>query len=75
MRRTLVLLSIGSAAGLALGVLGSRVLASVVYEATVYDPVVLLLAVAAMAAIGALATLVPARRALLANPVALLREQ
>jgi predicted permease len=75
MKRTLLLLLVGSSAGLGLGVLGSRVLASIVYEATVYDPVVLILAVAAMAAIGALATLGPARRAILVNPVALLREQ
>ena len=75
MSRTVLLLMIGSVAGLGLGVLGSRVLASIVYDATVYDPVVLILAVAAMAAIGALATLGPARRAILADPVALLREQ
>jgi predicted permease len=75
MRRTSQLILIGSMAGLGLGVLGSHVLASIVYEATVYDPVVLILAVAAMAAIGALATLGPARRAILADPVALLREQ
>lgn len=75
MGRTVLLLAIGSVAGLALGILGSRVLASVVYEATVYDPVVLTLAIAAMVTIGALAALGPARRAMLANPAALLREE
>ncbi len=73
--RTVLLLAIGSVAGLGLGILGSRVLASVVYEATVYDPVVLTLAIASMVAIGALAALGPARRAILANPAVLLREE
>lgn len=40
MPRTVLLLAIGSVAGLVLGVLGRHILASVVYEATVYDPVV-----------------------------------
>jgi len=73
--RTVLLLGIGSIAGLALGVLASRVLASIVYEATVYDPLVLTGAVAAMIAIGALAALVPARRAVGVEPAVLLREE
>jgi ABC-type antimicrobial peptide transport system permease subunit len=73
--RTMLLLGIGSVAGLALGVLGSRVLASIVYEATVYDPVVLTGAIAVMVLIGAMAAAVPARRALSAEPAVLLREE
>jgi predicted permease len=73
--RTVLLLGIGSVAGLLLGVLGSRVLASIVYEATVYDPIVLSGAVGAMIAIGALAALVPARRAVGVEPAVLLREE
>ncbi len=73
--RTVLLLGIGSAAGLLLGILGSRVLASIVYEATVYDPIVLTGAVAAMIAIGSLAALVPARRAVGVEPAVLLREE
>ncbi|MGA7522512.1 MAG: ABC transporter permease [Acidobacteriaceae bacterium] len=73
--RTVLLLSLGSVAGLLLGILGSRFLASIVYEATVYDPVVLSGAVAAMIAIGALAALVPARRAVGVEPAVLLREE
>ncbi len=73
--RTALLLGIGSVAGLGLGILGSRVLASVVYEATAYDPVVMILAIAAMVTIGTLAALGPARRAMLANPAVLLREE
>ena len=73
--RTSLLLAIGSLVGFGLGILGSRVLASIVYETTVYDPVVLTLAIAAMVMIGALAALGPARRAMLADPAALLREE
>jgi predicted permease len=74
MGRTVILLGAGSMAGLALGVLGSRVLASIVYEATAYDPVVIAGALAAMVAIGALASAFPARRAVSVDPAALLRE-
>jgi ABC-type antimicrobial peptide transport system permease subunit len=73
--RTLLLLGVGSMTGLILGILGSRVLASIVYEATVYDPIVLAGAVAAMIAIGGLAALVPARRAVGVEPAVLLREE
>jgi predicted permease len=72
-RPLLVLLS-GSAAGLIFGVLASRVLAALVYQATSRDPLVLVGAVAAMAAIGLIATWIPARRALAVNPAQLLRE-
>ena len=39
--RALRLLAIGSAAGVVLGVLGTRLLASIVYQATPNDPMVL----------------------------------
>lgn len=73
--RTVLLLSVGSVAGLLLGILGSRVLASIVYEATVYDPIVLAGAVATMIAIGTLAALTPARRSVGVEPAVLLREE
>jgi ABC-type antimicrobial peptide transport system permease subunit len=73
--RALALLGIGSAAGLGLGVLASRVLSFVVYEATPRDPVVLAGVVAAMALFGLVATWIPAQRALSVNPVILLREE
>jgi predicted permease len=75
MERTLVLLGAGSVAGLALGILGSKVLASIVYEATVYDPMVLGGALATMVLIGAAAATVPARRAVSVEPAALLRDE
>jgi FtsX-like permease family protein/MacB-like protein len=73
--RALKLLAIGSAAGLFLGILASRVLASIVYQATSRDPLVLGGAVLAMSLLGLLATWIPARRALKLDPLVLLREE
>lgn len=73
--RTMLLLGIGSVAGLALGALGTRVLASVVYQATVCDPLVVTGAVGAMVLIGLMAAAVPARRAVSVEPAALLRDE
>jgi len=73
--RAFKLLAVGSAAGLALGILASRVLALIVYEATPRDPLVLAGAVLAMALVGLLATWIPARRALSIDPWVLLREE
>jgi predicted permease len=72
--RPLLLLLSGSAAGLLLGVLASRLLAFLVYQATPRDPLVLLGAVIAMTLVGLVATWIPARRALAVNPAELLRE-
>lgn len=68
------MLAAGSAAGLALGVLASRVLSYIVYQATPRDPLVLAGVVAAMALLGLIATWIPAQRALRVDPMALLRE-
>ncbi len=73
--RAFKLLAIGSVAGLVLGILASRVLAFIVYQATPRDPVVLADAVLAMLLLGLLATWIPAQRALSINPLALLREE
>ena len=73
--RAFKLLASGSAAGLLLGLLASRVLALIVFQATPRDPVVLAGVVLAMALLGLLATWIPARRALSVNPMALLREE
>jgi predicted permease len=72
--RALKLLAIGSAAGLGLGILATRVLAFIVYQATPRDPVVLAGVVMAMALLGLVATWIPAQRALSVNPMVLLRE-
>jgi predicted permease len=72
--RPLAVMLAGSGAGLLLGVLASRLLAFIVYEATPRDPLVLAGAVLAMTLIGMVATWIPARRALRVNPAQLLRE-
>ncbi len=69
------LLLLGSTAGIALGAASSRLLAHVVYGATSQDPVVLGGVVASMALLALLATWLPARRALHADPAQLLREE
>jgi predicted permease len=73
--RAFKLLAFGSAAGLVLGILASRVLAFIVYHATPRDPVVLAGVVLAMALLGLLATWIPAQRALSVDPLMLLREE
>jgi predicted permease len=73
--RTFKLLAIGSAAGLGLGLLATRILAFIVYQATPRDPVVLTGVVVAMALLGLVATWIPAQRALSVEPVVLLREE
>jgi predicted permease len=73
--RALKLLAFGSAVGLLLGILASRVLAFIVYSATPRDPLVLAGVVLAMSLLGLLATWIPARRALSVDPLILLREE
>jgi len=73
--RAFRLLAFSSAAGLLLGILASRVLAFIVYQATPRDPLVLAGVVVAMALLGLLATWIPARRALSVDPSILLREE
>jgi hypothetical protein len=69
------LLAVGSAAGLLLGILASRVLAFIVYSATPSDPLVLAGVVLAMSSLGLLATWIPAQRALSFDPARLLRDE
>ena len=73
--RPLVLLASGSAVGLLLGTVTSRLLAQIVYQASSRDPLVLAGVVAAMVLIGLLATWIPARHALAIDPARLLREE
>jgi ABC-type antimicrobial peptide transport system permease subunit len=73
--RAVKLLAFGSAAGLLLGILASRVLASIVYQATSRDPLVLAGVVLAMSLLGLVATWIPAQRALSIDPAILLREE
>jgi ABC-type antimicrobial peptide transport system permease subunit len=73
--RAFKLLAFGSVAGLVLGLLATRVLASIVYQATPRDPLVLAGVVLAMLLLGLLATWIPAQRALSLDPLTLLREE
>src|SRR5207249_8048358 len=73
--RALKILAIGSAGGLILGILASRVLSAIVYQASPRDPIVLAGVVLSMFMLGLLATWIPARRALSIDPLELLREE
>lgn len=73
--RPIKLLVLGSSAGLLLGILATKVLAHIVYQANPRDPFVLIGVVAAMSLLGLFATWIPAHRALSVNPLILLREE
>jgi ABC-type antimicrobial peptide transport system permease subunit len=60
---------------LLLGILASRVLAFIVYQATSRDPLVLGGVVLTMLLLGLVAIWIPAQRALLVNPSKLLHEE
>lgn len=73
--RAFRLLAIGSTAGLLLGLAATRVLSSIVYQASPRDPLVLAGVVVIMLLLGIVAAWVPAQRALGVNPLILLREE
>jgi len=73
--RAFRLLVIGSVAGMILGVLATRLLSSIVYQATPKDPVILGGVILAMLCVGVVAALIPARRALEVDPMILLRDE
>jgi predicted permease len=73
--RAFVLLSVGSVAGMGLGVLASKVLSFIVYQAAPNDPVVLGGVVLTMLGLGLVAAWIPAQRALAVNPMILMREE
>jgi predicted permease len=73
--RAFRLLVVGSVAGLVLGVLATRVLSFIVYQATPKDPLVLVGVSVTMLLLGVVAAWIPARRALAVDPLVLLREE
>jgi len=73
--RAFRLLAIGSAAGLVLGLLATRLLSFIVYQATPKDPLVLCGVITTMLLLGLLASWIPARRALGVDPLVLLRDE
>jgi ABC-type antimicrobial peptide transport system permease subunit len=68
-----------AAAGLTLGVVlalgAGRLVSSMLYQVSPFDPLVLTLAFAVLAAAALVATWVPARRATLVTPVSALRHE
>ena len=73
--RAVRLLAVGGMLGLAFGILSSRVLAAIVYQASPRDPLVLGGVILSMLVLGLIATWIPAQRALSLDPVKLLREE
>jgi ABC-type antimicrobial peptide transport system permease subunit len=73
--RPVVLLGVGSLAGLLLGVFASRLLEHLVYQANPRDPVVVVGAVLTMSLLGIAASAIPALRAIAIDPSKLLREE
>jgi predicted permease len=73
--RPIVLLGIGSLAGLLSGVFASRLLGQIVYQANPRDPVVVIGAMLTMALLGLAASAIPALRALAVDPSKLMREE
>jgi ABC-type antimicrobial peptide transport system permease subunit len=73
--RAFRLLAIGSVAGMVLGVLATRVLSFIVYQATPKDPIVLGGVILTMLFVGLVAAWIPARHALAVDPMILLREE
>jgi ABC-type antimicrobial peptide transport system permease subunit len=72
--RAFRLLVIGSLVGIALGVLATKVLSFIVYQATPKDPMVLGGVTLTMLLLGMIAAWIPARRALAVDPLVLLRD-
>jgi predicted permease len=73
--RAFRLLAIGSIAGMVLGVLATKVLSAIVYQATPKDPIVLGGVVVTMLVLGMIAAWIPARHALAVDPMILLRDE
>jgi predicted permease len=73
--RAFVLLSVGSAVGLFLGIMATKVLSYIVYQASPKDPLVLGGVVLSMLALGLAAAWIPAQKALSVDPMILLREE
>jgi MacB-like protein/FtsX-like permease family protein len=73
--RPTVLLGIGSAVGLLGGILTSRFLGRIVYQADPSHPAVLVAVVLTMVALGLAGSAIPALRALAVDPAQLMREE
>ena len=73
--RPIMLLGVGSVAGLVAGMFASQLLGRIVYQANPRDPVVICGAVVTMALLGVAASAIPAWRAMAIDPSLLMREE
>jgi predicted permease len=73
--KAFILLGAGSVAGIVLGVLATKVLSFIVYQATPKDPVVLGGVMVTMLLLGLIAAWIPAQKALGVDPMILLRDE
>lgn len=73
--RAFMLLAAGSVAGIVLGLLATKVLSYIVYQATPKDPVVLGGVLVSMILLGLIAAWIPAQKALGVDPMILLRDE
>jgi ABC-type antimicrobial peptide transport system permease subunit len=75
MRDAGILLAIGLVAGVALALLGAKAASSLLFGLKPSDPITIAIAVAALGAVGAGASYLPARRAAGQDPMAALRDE
>jgi predicted permease len=73
--RPIMLLGVGSLAGLLVSSLSGWLLEQIVYQANPRDPVILIAVVLTMAVLGIVASAIPALRAIAVDPSKLLREE
>ena len=73
LRPSLRVIAVGIVVGVAIALASGRVMASLLFETSAADPVVLLLTATVLGAVAAIAGFVPAFRATKINPVVALR--
>jgi len=75
LRRTAILVAIGTAAGVGLSLAAGRVFSQILYGISATDPLTYALAISSMAAVAGLACWAPALRAMSVDPVIALRSE
>jgi len=73
MRESVILSAIGIGLGLPLAIAGSRVLKAMLFGVTTADPIAFAAALAGIAIVAIVASVIPARRAASVNPIIALR--
>jgi ABC-type antimicrobial peptide transport system permease subunit len=75
LRDGLLPVAIGAAAGIALAFGSARLISSMLFQVSPYDPALTAAAVLVLLAVGAIACLLPARRAAAVEPMLALRSE